>query len=328
MIKGKKKCITILLFILLIISSILLLSDSLWSKNNIKRYKVSVIIRGTNSERWMVMKEGIDLAASEMNVEVSFITLSEENSVKEQTELIEREIKEGIDAILISPVDYELMKIPIENAFKKVPIVLIESNIKSEESMPYISCDNYQLGVSLAEEMMQMGNTRVRVAIIKNNLVCSSIRERYEGFIDTISKTKNTYTFWELSNENLDAYNKAKKIIGEDLTDVVVALDAGTLEEIGKAKKDLASEKKEKLKVEIYGFGSTNRIIYYLEEKIINGTAIQNEFNVGYLGVKTAVDIIRDGHIDEDKNEIYSTVINSRNMYSSENQRLLFPFVR
>lgn len=323
--KGKKY-IAILLFILLIFSSILLLSDSLWSKNNIKRYKVSVIIRGTNSERWMIMKEGIDLAASEMNVEVSFITLSEENSAKEQTELIEREMKAGADAILISPVDYELMKVPIENAFKKVPIVLIESNIKSEEAIPYISCDNYQLGLSLAEEMIQMGNTRVRVAIIKNNLVCSSIRERYEGFMNTVTNTKNTYTFWELSNEDLDAYKKAKKIIGEDLADILVAFDAGTLEEIGKAKKDLESEQKEKVKVEIYGVGSTNKIIYYLEEKIISGTAIQNEFNVGYLGVKTAVDIIRDEYID--KNKIYSTVINNRNMYSSENQRLLFPFVR
>lgn len=323
--KGKKY-IAILLFILLIVSSILLLSDSLWSKNNIKRYKVSVIIRGTNSERWMIMKEGIDLAASEMNVEVSFITLSEENSAKEQTELIEREMKAGADAILISPVDYELMKVPIENAFKKVPIVLIESNIKSEEAIPYISCDNYQLGLSLAEEMVQMGNIRVRVAIIKNNLVCSSIRERYEGFMNTVTNTKNTYTFWELSNEDLDAYKKAKKIIGEDLADIVVAFDAGTLEEIGKAKKDLESEQKEKVKVEIYGVGSTNKIIYYLEEKIISGTAIQNEFNVGYLGVKTAVDIIRDEYID--KNKIYSTVINNRNMYSSENQRLLFPFVR
>lgn len=326
MIKGKKKYTSILLLVLLIFSSVLLLNDSLLNRSRIKRYKMSVIVSGKNSDRWMVMKDGIDLASSEMNVEIRFITLSEENSVIEQTELIEREINEGADAILVSPVNYELMKIPIENAFKKVPIVLTQSNIESEEPIPYISSDNYELGVCLAEEMMQMGNTRVRVAIIKSNLSCSSVKERYEGFMDTVNETKNTYTFWEVSADELDAYKKVKNIIQEDLADVVVGFDTFTLEEIGKAKKDLASEQKEELPVEIYGAGSTNKIISYLEEKVISGTAVQNEFNIGYLGVKTAFNMIRDEDINIDN--INFTVVNSRNMYSNENQRLLFPFVR
>ena len=106
------------------------------------------------------MKQGIDQAASEMNVNISFVTLSEDNSVVEQTELIAREIKNKADAIIISPVDYEKMAEPIENAMKKVPVILIESTVKSEQVLSSISCDNYKLGVSLAEEMIEMGNTR------------------------------------------------------------------------------------------------------------------------------------------------------------------------
>ena len=58
-----------------------------------------------------------------------------------------------------------------------------------------------------------------------------------------------------------------------------------------KLKRDLSSINKDKASVEIYGTGSTSKIISFLEDKVINATAIQNEFNIGYLGVKTAVSI-------------------------------------
>ena len=75
--------------------------------------------------------------------------LYQKKIVLEQKELIEREIKNKADAIIISPVDYEKMAEPIENAMKKVPVILIESTVKSEHVLSSISCDNYKLGVSL-----------------------------------------------------------------------------------------------------------------------------------------------------------------------------------
>ena len=75
--------------------------------------------------------------------------------------LLTREIKNKADAIIISPVDYEKMAEPIENAMKKVPVILIESTVKSEQVLSSISCDNYKLGVSLAEEMIQMGKYKI-----------------------------------------------------------------------------------------------------------------------------------------------------------------------
>ena len=107
---------------------------------------------------------------------------------------------------------------------------------------------------------------------------------------------------------------------------MVVTFDAGILEMVAEAKKDLTSINKEKSDVQIYGTGSTSKIISFLEDRVISATAIQNEFNVGYLGVETAVYKINRKNINN--NTISSTIINKRNMYSEENQRLLFPFIR
>lgn len=325
--KKRKKQIFIILFLLVVLSFLLLLSDTLLSEKDKKIYNISIITRGRNSESLTIMKEGIDQAASEVNANISFITLSEKNSVEEQKELIEREIRNKADAIIISPVDYEKMTEPIENSMKKVPVILIESTVKSEQVLSNVSCDNYKIGVNLAEEMIEMGNTKSNIAIVKNNLECSSVKERYDGFMSIMKNTENSCTFWEISGQKqVTYYNEAKNLIKENDVDAIVTFDAGILELIAQAKKDLSIVNKEKSSVEIYGTGSTSKIISFLEDKVINATAMQNEFNIGYLGVKTAVSIINRKNIDN--GTISSTVINNQNMYSEDNQRLLFPVIR
>lgn len=325
--RKRRKQTFFVVLLLLVLSFLLLLSDTLWHEKDKKIYNISVITRGKNSESLMIMKQGIDQAASEMNVNISFITLSEENSTLEQTELISREIKNKADAIIISPVDYEKMVEPIEEAMKKVPVILFESSVKSDQVLPSISCDNYKLGVSLGEEVTRNGNGISNIVIVKNNLECSSIKERYDGFMSVMQRTKNNCMLWEIANDKQQTYyNGAKKLLEDNNVDVVVAFDTGILESISKVKKDLTNTNKEKANIEIYGTGSTSKIISFLEDRVINATAIQNEFNVGYLGVKTAVNKINGNKIDE--SIISSTVINRNNMYSEENQRLLFPFVR
>ena len=325
--KKKRKQISIILFVLLVLSFLLLLNDTILSANDKRIYNISIIVRGKNSESLMIMKQGIDQAASEMNVNISFVTLSEENSYLEQTELIEREINNKADAIIIAPVDYEKMIEPIENAMKKVPVILIESTVKSKNVRPSISCDNYNLGVSLAEKMIQMGNTNENIAIVKNNLECSSIKERYDGFMSIMKNTENNCTFWEISGQKeVTHYNEAKQLLKYNNVDAVVTFDPEILELVAEAKKDLSSINKEKTSIQVYGTGSTSKIISFLEDNVISATAMQNEFNVGYLGVKTAVSVINREYVNNET--IYSTVINTQNMYSEENQRLLFPLIR
>lgn len=322
--KIKKKLVFIILLIMLISSFLVLLNEG--KKKDVKVYNFSVIIRGKNSEGWRIIKEGMEQAASEMNVNIRFLTLLEENSIKEQTELIERELNDGTDAILISPTDYNAMASTIENVRKKVPVVLFESNIETKQNIPYISCDNYELGQSLAEEIVRNGNTRSKVSIIKSDLNCSSINERYLGFVDEIEKSKNTYEFLELPRDEVQLYNKVREIIENNETDVIITFEPNILESIGKAKKYVLSTNNLKYNVELYGTGSTSLIISLIEENVINSIAMQNEFNVGYLSVKASVSQIEEKSIDD--SIITSTIINSRNMYSKENQRMLFPFVR
>jgi ribose transport system substrate-binding protein len=142
-----------------------------------------------------------------------------------------------------------------------------------------------------------------------------------------MNNTRNNCIFWEVKGEkSAEYYTEARKMLEWSEPDAVVTFNSDMLEAFAQAKKDITNFNKGKAAVEIYGVGSTSRIISFLEEKVINATAIQNEFNIGYLAVKTAIYKIDNKNIDN--SNISSTVINTKNMYSEENQKLLFPFVR
>lgn len=108
-------------------------------------------------------------------------------------------------------------------------------------------------------------------------------------------------------------------IKSEDI-DVLVTFERDILEELAQIKKG------NKLELELYGMGRTNKILSYLEEDIINSVAVQNEFNLGYLGVKIAVDKLNNK--DTSGKTIDFSIINKSNMYWNDNQKILFPFIK
>ncbi len=322
--KIKKKLVFLLLFIMVLLSSLLLIKEG--GKKEVIIYDVAVIVRGENSDEWSIIKAGMEQASLEMNINLRVISLLEENNAEEQRQYIQKEVDSGTDALVISPADYRELSTVIEEASRKIPVVLFESTIEDNQNIPYISSDNYMLGQKLADEVIRNGNTRNKLIIAKSNSEYSSLNERYRGFIDEIEKSKNTYEVIELSKEDSNTNDKIISLIKEKKGEVLIALEPWILELMGKAKKTLINDNY-KQNVEIYGIGRTSSIIALIEEKIIDATAIQNEFNIGYLSIKTVVDRINNKKIDN-KITIESNLINSENMYSKQKEKILFPIVR
>lgn len=312
--------------LLLLSSLLLLLVETVSREDNEKFYNISVIIKEGNGESFARIRQGMEQAALDTNANVSFITLAEDNDVDGQIKLLEREMRNGADAIVISPIDYYEMSKAIENTIKRIPVVLIGSEVNSEQLIPYISSNNYQLGVALAEELIQRGNSRKEILIVKSKWESSDIKDRQRGFVETIEETKNTYSYFEALGDELTISDEIKNKIKKDDIDIIVAFDTDILGIVGKIKKEFIKNNDENISIEVFGSGITSKIISYLEEDIINAIGIENEFNVGYLAIKGAVDEINGKRVPDSK--INWTIINNRNMYLDENQRLLFPFVR
>lgn len=315
----KKKTMIATSFILLILAFIILLSES--KRNQINYYDISVILRSKNSEDIERIKAGMEQAASEENINLNYVTLIEDNHINNQKELIGKELEKNIDGIIIAPADYEKLTSYVEEINKKIPVVLFNSNINTKENIEYVSCDNYYLGKSLAAEVIRNGNTRSELKILKTSLDSSNINEMIKGFEEEMLTVNNNIEIIELSK---DMDKEIETLIKSSYEKAIVTFEPNILAMIGKSKKYLGKEKGKFN--EIYGVGSSNLIISLVEENIINGIAVPNEFNLGYISIKKIVASIEKE--DLSYGIIDSIIINSENMYSKENQRRLFPITK
>ncbi|MFR5169663.1 MAG: substrate-binding domain-containing protein [Clostridium paraputrificum] len=281
--KQKKRIFVIFIGIAIIL--FLFILDFLLRRDNREViYNIAYISDTRKSEDIKVIAEGISQAAKDMRVEVKSYVLANNNEVEAQIELIKKEVKGKVDAILLNPTDSNKLSETIKKAYKDVPIVLINSAITGFDSIPIISCDNEEVGKEIADEIIRNGNTRNNIGIIVTNKNKSNLQDMYRGFLSEISYSKNNCKELNIG-ENINTYSQQiNSFIKSENIDVLVTFERDILEELAQIKKE------NKLELELYGMGRTNKILSYLEEDIINSVAVQNEFNLGYLGVKIAVD--------------------------------------
>lgn len=316
-------------FPVFILGAILFFSLYILSREtNVKEIPVkniSVITRGKLSESWENFKQGAEQAGTDLNANIRMISLGNEeaNKLEEQIELLEREVNSDADAIVIAPVDHEKMAGSLEKMKRNIPVILVESSVDSRQPYEIIACDNKKMGTALAEEVMRHGNLRKKILLIGGDISCSSVLDREEAFRNTMKISYNTILEWEEADYSSDTI---LNYLRTNNVDVIVAFDTEILENAAKALKEYEDQYPPQL-TELYGVGSSSKVIRYLENDNIVSIVVQDDYSMGYLGVRDAINAIN-GKEEKEKTEIAFKIVDHEHMYSEENQRLLFPFVR
>lgn len=318
-VKGYSQLLILFLLVLLSLWKIVGISDEKPEKS----HNISIIIRGKMDDGWSNLKKGAESAAEDLNVNLRFVAAIDGNTAEEQIELLRQEA-EGTDAILISPVSRTLLKDPILQTVKKnIPVVLIESGLSEMEKLPIIQCNNEEMGRNLAQTVINHGNRKKKILVVSGNAICTSVIDRQKGFMEVMSETENECMI--LNNGSFSADDLEKRI-KEEKPDVAVALDTKVLESLTKAAKTVKKENGNSM-MQIYGAGCSSEILNHLENREIVSIAAQDDFSIGYLGVREAVAAI-EGKKAVSNKEIRYILTNATHMYDDKNQRLLFPFVK
>ena len=319
--KINKRVQLLLLFLLLILCTWNIVTDI--PSELEESYNISIIIRGKMDDSWSNLKKGAENAAEDLNVNLRFVAAIDGNTAEEQIELLKQEV-EGTDAIIISPVNRVLLQDQIVDlAKRKKPIILMESTISGNHSIPVIQSDNLEMGKTLAESVINHGVRNKNVLILSGNAMCSSVIERQKGFMEAMVETENKCSIVSAGSFEVDGIYR---LLCERQPDVAVALDTKLLENLVKANKKYASQYPD-TKVEIYGSGCSSTVLKDLENKDIVAITAEDDFSIGYLCVQEAVNAIK-GKDTTSNNDIRYIITNSAQMYSDTNQRLLFPFVK
>lgn len=119
------------------------------------------------------------------------ITLDSAMSLKKQKEQIQYLMDQQVEALVITPVDYEGLKEDLKLVYKKhIPVIIVDTEVKHNKNVTYsIVSDNYDAGVQCAKDMMTKLN-HANIVLLQHSTTRSGYL-RIKGFEDTIQSNEN-----------------------------------------------------------------------------------------------------------------------------------------
>lgn len=274
---------------------------------------VSVVVRGSDTERWIAFEQGARQAASDLGGILNFVTMSEGDDWQDQLAAMHRERENGAKGIVVVPDESYRMEEGVRALSEEITLVCAESALKSKRDIECVCADGYEMGRALAMQLMRKEYASGQVTLILEPDTRLIQKERMEGFAEAIEHAG--WTLHTLSSDEEEGIAAALKGGGP-----VAALDAGILEEISDAAA-LADNKK------VYGIGSTPKVVRALDMGTIRGIVFQNEYIMGYEALSCLLN--RMGHV---KTSYTSRVdhheATDETLHLPENERLLYPLTQ
>ncbi len=289
----------------------------------------SVILYQHTDNEWAIFTEGMKQAEDDLRIKVNYITMGENDTAKDQVNMIEREIKAGADGILIAAVDSDSLRQELGAMSLAVPVICAETGVGA--ALPVISAEDYEMGKALGNKILKdmdaNGQGRV-VTILREYMERDSVRQRYEGLRDALEAADEKVEIQEYSRSPGDySLRLFVETLFHSCGQYIAALDKYTTEEAGAARaSDKAEYEADGMQFQIYGIGNTVQTVNDLDNGNIQALVYQNEFNMGYQGLKCLAEARKKDWIDRNIN-IKFELVTKETLYEYENERLLFPSV-
>lgn len=297
-----------------------------------KKLTLAVIPKGTTHEFWKSIQAGSIKAARELSgqgaeVEVIWKGPLREDDREQQIQVVEGFISQHVSGIVLAPLDNRALVRPVEEAGRAgIPTVIIDSALESNSIKSFVATDNRKGGQLAADRLGQLLNGKGKVLLLRYQEGSASTQDREDGFVEQLkAKFPNVELISsdQYAGATRDTAKRASENLlnrfGSDVQGIFTPNESTTagmllaLQDIGKAGK-----------VMFVGFDSSETFIEAMKRNELHGIAVQNPFNMGYLGVKTMVDSLQ-GKTVEKRVDTGVTMITADNLNAPETQTLLHP---
>jgi len=302
-----------------------------------KTYRIAVIPKGTTHIFWKSIHAGAikaqqELKAAGIEVEIIWKGPLKEDDRESQIRVVEDFITRGVTGIVLAPLDDTALRTPVKDAVSNgIPVVIIDSDLKSEDHISFVATDNYKGGSKGAEHLAKVIGGKGKVIMLRYQEGSASTMNREQGFLDTL---KEKYPEIEVvsSNQYGGATTESAFEAGENLLAPLRTPDGGvTIDGIFCPNESTAFGMLRALKdtglagkVKYVGFDSSDQLVKGLREGHIHGLVLQDPINMGYLGVKTIIAHLR-GEKVEKRIDTGSEVATPENMNDPKMKNLLEP---
>src|SRR5438477_3860134 len=308
-------------------------SEGTSSSTNAPSCTIAVIPKGTTHEFWKSIHAGAVKAERELNekglkTEIIWKGPLKEDDRDQQMQLVDNFVSRRVSSIVVAPIDSPALVQPVENAIKaNVPVVIIDSGLKSDQYDSFVATDNYKGGQLAAERLGQLLGGTGNVILLRYAVGSASTEAREAGFLDTL-KTK----FPDLKLLSADryagptretGYQASQNLLnrfGNEVNGIFCPCEPPTIA-MAKALRDIG---KAGGKVKMIGFDSGSQSVLDLKNGDVQGLVVQNPVLMGYLGAMTLVKRLQ-GEKVEKRIDTGVVLATPENMEQPEIKELLYP---
>jgi ribose transport system substrate-binding protein len=259
---------------------------------------IAVVPKGTTHEFWKSIHAGAVQAANELvaqGVRVNLIWKGplREDDREQQIDVVEGFLSQGVQGIVLAPLDNRALVRPVEEAKRAgVPTVIIDSGLETDSIVSFVATDNLKGGQLAADRLGALLGGKGKALLLRYAEGSASTTERERGFLEELHARFPGITVVSSDQYAGATRETAKRAsenllnrFGADLQGVFTPNESSTigmllaLQDIGQAGK-----------IRLVGFDVNQSLIDAMRAGQLDGVAVQNPMRMGYLGVMTMVD--------------------------------------
>lgn len=265
-------------------------------------YQIAVVPKGTTHEFWKSIHAGAikakqELAARGVDVQIIWKGPLKEDDREQQVQVVENFIGRQVSAIVLAPLDKRGLVAPVEAAVRgKIPVIIIDSALESKAPASFVATDNREGGRIAARHLGQLLGGKGNAIMLRYAVGSASTEEREEGFLEVMKKD-----FPDIKLLSTDQHAGATRDSAKRASENLLNRYGKQLNGVFASNESAASGMLLALrdaglgggKVKFVAFDSGETINAGLKAGDIAGFVVQNPLRMGYLGVKTAVAVLR-----------------------------------
>lgn len=260
------------------------------------KQQVSVILKALNEEYWKIVERGALDAGEEYDVEVTVNAPASETEVERQVSMIQDQHTNGTDALVLAPAQPSAVLTVLDDYTRtETPVVLLDSDADYNEKVSFVGTENYSAGKMGGEYLASLLESGDQVAIIRGQLGSTTHDERTEGAEEALKEAGlDIVAIQAADSDKEQALNVMENLIQSN-PDIKAVFTSNELMALGALRGVEASGKD----IIVVGFDGTTEGLESVKAGGVNAEVAQDPYQMGYLGVETAVKALRNEEVEE-----------------------------
>lgn len=293
------------------------------SCNRNRKRAIAVIPKGSAHLFWQSVHAGANKCGRERGAEIIWNGPATEVDYTAQLQIIDAMINRRVDAIVLAPIDKKAMVSAVERAAReKIPVVIFDSGIDTEQYVSQVATDNFRGGELAADRIAKILDGDGEIAMVKCQPGSASTMEREDGFEQRITKV---YPGIKIVDSRYGMSDFAKSLaVTENMLTAHPKLEALFASNESSTVGAVQALKQRKSQVKLVGFDSSAALIEDVKAGVIDSLVIQDPFRMGFESVKAALDKLEEKPVKK-QNPLPPRLVELANLNDADVQAQLNP---